>query len=180
MDRRVVDISYRYLVEHEVDGSDRSNLIDSPEDEVFPIRERLGEAAMNAQIRDGTLRFDAQSEVPLPWFPDCLEVLSVHLSEYITGLDLAEGRNAEGIRVQVELRKYAGRRGDVIAVPLTHEIDFRRGAAAHQLIQAPSLQRGDASCVRPCARRCCHRRARSSRGRRRGPSPRRWSGWFRA
>lgn len=127
MDREVTSTRYRYLLRHEVDGSDQSNLIDSLEDEVFPIREILGEAVMNAAIKEGVLNFDHESDTRLGWFADCFEVLSVHLSEYIIGLEIAEGRNAEGSRVQVELRKFAGCRGNVITVPMKHRIEFPSG-----------------------------------------------------
>ena|SRR5688572_4313695 len=127
MDREVKTIAYRYLLDQEIDGSDIENLIDSLEDEEFPIREILGEAEMNAAIRDGTLHFDHASDAPLPWFGDCMRVLSIYLSEYIVGLELAEGRNAAGFRVEVEIRKYVGCRGDLIGVPLRHSIDFQSG-----------------------------------------------------
>lgn len=130
MDREIKTIAYRYLLEHEVDGSDAGHLIDALEDEEFPIREIIGEKQMVALIRDGMLRFDHPSDSPLPWFGDCLRVLSIHLSEYIIGLEFAEGRNAADFRVEVEIRKYVGRRGDLIAVPLLHTIELQTGDIA--------------------------------------------------
>jgi hypothetical protein len=127
MEREIVSRAYRYLLSLEVDGSDRENLVDSLEDEEFPIRERLGEAEMVRQIREGELRFDCLSEARLPWFAGCIEVLSIHLSEYVIGLELEEGRNKEGTRTHVAITKYAGRMGDVIAVPLDHRIEFPSG-----------------------------------------------------
>jgi hypothetical protein len=127
MDREVKDVAYRYLLEHDVDGSDAEHLIDALEDEDFPIREIIGEARMVAQIREGQLRFDVESNERLPWFPDCMRVMSVYLSEYIVGLEIAAGRNKEGSRVEVEIKKYVGRRGDLVAVPLTHTIAFPSG-----------------------------------------------------
>lgn len=127
MDRQVVSIAYRYLLEQEIDGSDIEHLIDALEDEDFPIREVLGEREMNAAIRESTLRFDHPSDTPLPWFGECLRVLSIYLSEYIIGLEFAEGRNAAGFRVEVEVRKYAACRGDLIAVPMKHNVDFKSG-----------------------------------------------------
>lgn len=90
------------------------------------MREVLGEAQMLAQIDAGELRFDVETEERLPWFTQAVEVLSVHLSEYIYGLEIAEDRDGDGKR-QVEILKYIGRRGDVIAVPLTHTIEFPSG-----------------------------------------------------
>lgn len=127
MDREVRSTLYRYLLDLEIDGSDRSHLIDALEDEEFPLRELLGEKAMVEQIQEGELKMDVTSEKPIRWFAKVIEVLSVHLSEYVIGLELAEGRNAEGTRVQVEVRKYAGRMGEVIAVPLEHKIEFPSG-----------------------------------------------------
>jgi hypothetical protein len=128
MDRDVVSRAYHYVLDLEVDGSDRENLVDSLEDEEFPIRELLGEAEMVRQIRDGKLELDHGSSVRWPWFSQCIEVLSVHLSEYVIGLEIEEGRNKEGTRAQVTITKYAGRMGEVIAVPLRHRIEFPSGA----------------------------------------------------
>jgi hypothetical protein len=130
MDREIVSVAYRYLLEQEIDGSDIENLIDSLEDEEFPIREALGEREMNAAIREGVLRFDVTTDHQLMWFGECLRTLSVYLSEYIIGLEVAEGRNAAGFRIEVEIRKYAGCRGDLIAVPLLHTVDFKSGDIA--------------------------------------------------
>lgn len=130
MDREVKSIAYRYLLDQEIDGSDIEHLIDSLEDEEFPIREELGEKEMNQAIRDGVLRFDHTGDAQLHWFGECLRVLSIYLSEYIIGLEIAEGRNAAGFRVQVEIRKHAACRGDLIAVPLKHTIDFKSGEIA--------------------------------------------------
>lgn len=127
MDREIKSIAYRYLLELEIEGSDIENLVDSLEDEEFPIREVVGERAMNAMIREGLLRFDHASDEVLSWFGECMRVLSIHLSEYIIGLELAEGRNAAGFRIEVEIRKYVGCRGDLIGVPMKHAIDFKSG-----------------------------------------------------
>src|SRR5919205_849892 len=102
MDREIKTIAYRYLLQQEIDGSDIEHLIDSLEDEEFPIREALGEREMNAAIREGELVFDVTVDHQLKWFGDCLRVLSIYLSEYIIGIELAEGRNAAGFRVEVE------------------------------------------------------------------------------
>lgn len=127
MDREIKTIAYRYLLSQEIDGTDAAHLVDSLEDEEFPIREALGEAKMNQEIRDGLLEVDLDSDRPLPWFAECIRTLSVYLSEYVIGLEVAEGRNAEGSRIQVEARKMIGRRGDLIAVRLKHRIEFPSG-----------------------------------------------------
>src|SRR5688572_29923579 len=85
----------------------------------------MGEDVVNAQIRDGNLLFQSETTERLPWFRDVISVLSIHLSEYIYGLELAEDR--EGGKRRVEILKYIGRRGDVIAVPLTYTIEFPSG-----------------------------------------------------
>jgi hypothetical protein len=130
MDRQVKNVAFRYLLEQEIDGSDIEHLIDSLEDEEFPIREIVGEQEMVAMIREGTLRFDFPTDDQVPWFGECLRVLSIYLSEYCIGLEFAEGRNAEGSRVAVEVRKWVGCRGDLIAVPLRHKIEFPSGDIA--------------------------------------------------
>lgn len=127
MDREIKSVVYRYLFDLEVDGSDAEHLIDALEDEEFPMREILGEREMNTMIRESALHFDQESHAPLKWFGESLRVLSIYLSEYIIGLEFAEGRNAAGFRVEVEIRKYAARRGDLIAVPLRHSVDFKTG-----------------------------------------------------
>jgi hypothetical protein len=127
MDREVVRSAFRYLLELEIDGSDRENLVDSLEDETFPIRELLGEAEMVRQIREGELRFEHGPGPRQAWFAGCIEVLSVHLSEYVIGLELEEGWNAQELRTKVAVTKHAGCRGEVIAVPLAHRIAYPSG-----------------------------------------------------
>ena len=116
--------SYRYLLSHEIDGTDQGHLIDALEDEEFALFDVLGEDVVNAQIREGTLEFQTETTSPLPWFREVISILSVHLSEYIYGFEIAEDR--EGGR-RVEILKYIGRKGDVIAVPLTYTIEFPSG-----------------------------------------------------
>jgi hypothetical protein len=127
MDREVKTVHYRYLLQQDVDGSDAEHLAHALEDEEFPIREVLGERMMNHQIKEGLLTFDVESDERLLWFPECLRTLSIYLSEYVIGLEFAEGRNAEGSRVSVEIRKHVGRTGELISVPLHHSIDFPSG-----------------------------------------------------
>ena len=117
--------SYRYQLEHEIDGSDQGHLIDALEDEEFALFEAMGEDEVNRQIKDGKLEYRAETTERLPWFRDVISVLSVHLSEYIYGFELAEDR--ESGKRSVEILKYIGRRGDVIAVPLTYTIEFPSG-----------------------------------------------------
>jgi hypothetical protein len=116
--------SYRYLLSHEIEGSDQNHLIDALEDEEFALFDELGEDVVNAQIREGKIEFAKETESRLPWFREVISVLSVHLSEYIYGLEVAEDRES-GRRI--EILKYIGRRGDVIAVPLTYTIEFPSG-----------------------------------------------------
>lgn len=116
---------YRYLFAHEIDGADQNHLIDALEDEEFALFDVLGEEEVNEQIRSGELKFESETETRLGWFRDVISVLSVHLSEYIYGLEIAEER--EGGKRRVEILKYIGRRGDVIAVPLNYTIEFPSG-----------------------------------------------------
>ena len=104
MDREVKTVAYRYVLDQEIDGSDAEHLVHALEDEEFPIRELIGEAQMVAQIKDGALAFDHASSERLAWFGECIRTLSVYVSEYIIGLEFAEGRNAEGSRIEVEIR----------------------------------------------------------------------------
>lgn len=116
--------SYRYLLSHEIDGSDQGHLIDALEDEEFALFDLLGEEEVNRQIRSGLLEFREETTSRLPWFREVISVLSIHLSEYIYGLEIAEDREAGR---HIEILKYIGRRGDVIAVPLTYTIEFPSG-----------------------------------------------------
>jgi hypothetical protein len=127
MDREVKTVLYRYLLQQDIDGSDAEHLVHAIEDEEFPIREIIGEKTMVEQIKEGMLSFDYESNERLPWFGESIRTMSVYISEYIIGLEFAEGRNAEGSRIAVEIRKYVGRRGDLISVPLTHSIAFPTG-----------------------------------------------------
>lgn len=117
--------SYRYLLDVEIDGSERGHLIDALEDEPFELRNILGEAQMNAQLKEGRLLYDGDATERQPWFGEVIEVLSVYISSYIYGLEMAETR-VDGKRT-VELLKHIGRRGERIAVPLTHTIEFPSG-----------------------------------------------------
>jgi hypothetical protein len=117
--------NYHYRLAHEVDGSDQSHLIDALEDEEFALFEEMGEDAVNQQIRSGELKFEKETNERLGWFRDVIAVLSIHLSEYIYGLEIAEDR--ETGKRHVEILKYIGRKGDVIAVPLVYTIEFPSG-----------------------------------------------------
>jgi hypothetical protein len=116
---------YRYLIEQDIDDSDASHLIDALEDEDLGLRDEIGEASLADQIRGGRILFDAVREAKLEWFKGTIEVLSIHLSQYIYGLEVAETRD-DGRR-RIEILKYIGRRGEVITVPLTHTIEFPSG-----------------------------------------------------
>jgi len=103
---------YRYLLVHEVDGSDRENLIDSLEDEDFPIREHLGRLRVMKRPdprRRAALRPSERQSPAL--VGEAVRTLSVYLSEYIIGLEVAEGRNAAASRVRVDIRKHVGAHG---------------------------------------------------------------------
>ncbi len=117
--------NYHYQLSHEVDGSDQGHLIDALEDEEFALFDALGEEVVNAQIREGELKFETDTTTRLSWFREVIAVLSVHLSEYIYGFEIAEDR--ESGRRTVEILKYIGRKGDVVAVPLTYTIEFPSG-----------------------------------------------------
>ncbi|MBK6684745.1 MAG: hypothetical protein IPG45_09745 [Deltaproteobacteria bacterium] len=113
---------YRYLLELDIPGSEAGHLIDALEDEPFPPRELLGEAELNRRIRDGELHFEHVSPERLGWFGEALATLSVYLSTYVTGLEIAEARDERGTRTHLEILKHAARKGERIAVPLTYQI----------------------------------------------------------
>lgn len=118
---------YRYLMDLEIDGVERGHLADAIEDEDFPLADAMGAEELDARIRSGRLAIDAETEDRLPWFAQTIEILSIYLSTYVTGLEIAESRDASGTRDGVEILKYVGRKGDVIAVPLEHTIAFPSG-----------------------------------------------------
>lgn len=118
---------YRYLFEVDVAGAERGHLIDALEDEVFPPRDLLGEAELNRRIQEGELHFEHVSPERQGWFGEALATLSVHLSQYVTGLEVAEVRDERGARTHLEVLKHAARRGERIAVPLTYTVAFPSG-----------------------------------------------------
>jgi hypothetical protein len=122
-----VATEYRYLLELDIEGSERSHLIDALEDEELPLRELLGEDVMVAQIKDGELHFEHESPTPLAWFPEALATLSVYLSSYVIGLEIAETRDERGTRTGLEVMKHAARRGERIAVPLQYRLAYPSG-----------------------------------------------------
>ena len=117
--------SYRYLLDVDIEGSERGHLIDALEDEPFELRRVMGESQMNAQIKEGRLQYDELTTERLPWFGSVIEILSVYLNSYIYGLEMVETR-VHGKRT-IELLKHIGRKGERIAVPLTHTIEFPSG-----------------------------------------------------
>lgn len=120
-----MSVVYRYLMDLEIDGVDRGHLADAIEDEDFPLADAMGAEELDARIRAGRLAIDAETDERLEWFARTIEILSIYLSTYVTGLEIAESRE-DGER-RVEVLKYAGRRGEVIAVPLTWSVAFPSG-----------------------------------------------------
>lgn len=119
-------MNLQYLLDLEIDGTESNHLADAIEDEPFPLTDLIGIEAVQAQIRDGRLLFETQSDERLPWFKDAIEILSVYVSSYVTGIELLQTHDEDGKR-HIEILKYVGRKGDVIAVPLTHTIEFPSG-----------------------------------------------------
>ncbi len=120
-------VLYRYLMDLEIDGVERGHLADAIEDEDFPLSDAMGADELDARIRSGRLAIDAEMEERLEWFGRTIEILSIYLSTYVTGLEIAESRDESGTRDQVEVLKYVGRKGEVIAVPVTWTVAFPSG-----------------------------------------------------
>lgn len=120
-------MTYRYMLDLEIDGVERGHVADAIEDEDFPLGDVLGWDVLDEQIRSGRVVWNVETEERVPWFGKVIEVLSVYVTSYVTGVEVAESRDESGTRDGLELLKYVGRKGEVIAVPLTHTVAFPSG-----------------------------------------------------
>src|SRR5260221_9072065 len=118
---------FRYVMNVEVDAMDLEPLQSGLEDEPgFQLGRLVGEKELGAMLADGELRFDLTVEARFHDFGACLEVLSVYLSEYLSGVEVVEELDGAGRRASVRCWRYVGRRGELIKVPLEHAISMGR------------------------------------------------------
>lgn len=79
---------YRYRMQVDVEPVDARMLRDALEDEPFGLRERYGMAEIERQITDFELVVDTSSMERWDDFQSDLEILSVYLSQYVTGHEI--------------------------------------------------------------------------------------------
>ena len=118
-------------MDHEIDAMDLESLTSGLEDEPdFSLGALLGHEALAAQLTEGALMFDVVTSERFEPFGKCIEILSVYLPEYVSGIEIAESLDGAGRRRGVECWRYVGRSGEVVRVALEHAIGFDRGVVA--------------------------------------------------
>jgi hypothetical protein len=118
---------YRYLLEHEVDGMEVEALNSGLEDERgFDLAALVGAEPLAEQLAAGMIQVDVARPERFDSFATCLEILSIYMSEYISGVEVAEDLDATGRRRGVRCWRYVARRGEVIKVPLHWALDLER------------------------------------------------------
>ncbi len=117
----------RYLMDHEVDAMDLEPLRSGLEDErEFALAALVGERALAEMLRDGMLRFDVTRPEPFAAFAKCIEILSVYLPEYVSGIEILEALDAAGRRRSVACWRHIGRSGELARVALDHAVSVGR------------------------------------------------------
>jgi hypothetical protein len=118
---------FRYIMDQEIDAMDLEALSSGLEDEPqFALGALLGEGGLAAQLAGGALTFDVAVPERFESFGKCIEILSVYLPEYVSGIEIAVDLDASGRRRRVECWRYIGRGGEVVRVALQHAIALDR------------------------------------------------------
>jgi hypothetical protein len=111
----------------EVDAVDLESLCSGLEDEPgFNLADLLGAKDLAAMLASGEIRFDVPRLDRFHGFGTCVEVISVYLSEYVSGIEVVEELDASARRTAVRCWRYVGRRGELVKVPLEHAISLTR------------------------------------------------------
>lgn len=107
---------YRYSLRVEILATDAAVLLDAIEGEPFGLAKRLGAEEINRQIRE--LQIDIQVTSPSRWedFESDINILSVYLSQDITGLEIHV--EPTGDAPKLEGWKIIGRRGETVRLKL--------------------------------------------------------------
>jgi hypothetical protein len=118
---------YRYLLRHSISGEDLEALTSGLEDErEFRLPELVGVDAVSAMLKDGELDVDVEVSERFFAFGGAIEILSVYLPEYVSGVEIAETLDLGLKRTRIECWRYIGRQGELVAVPLSYALSLTR------------------------------------------------------
>jgi hypothetical protein len=111
----------------EIDAMDLEPLASGLEDEPsFCLPALVGKDAFAHMLELSRLEFDARAKDRFHGFGESLSVISVYLSEYVSGVEIVEELDASGRRSSVRCWRYIARRGELVKVPLEHAIGMDR------------------------------------------------------
>src|SRR2546430_3422765 len=98
---------YRYVMSQEIDAMDLEPLVSGLEDEGgFSLAELTGKDALAQMLSDGDLTFDLTVRERFHGFADCISILSVYLSEYVSAVEVVEDLDAALRRSSVRCWRY--------------------------------------------------------------------------
>ncbi|HYV44357.1 MAG TPA: hypothetical protein VFA20_05815 [Myxococcaceae bacterium] len=118
---------YRYLLEHSIAGEDLEPLRSGLEDEQgFRLHELVGRAPLEQMLEEGELDIDTSTSDRFFAFGPSIEILSVYLPEYVSGVEVAETLDHGLNRRRIECYRYIGRRGELVTVPLEYAMSLDR------------------------------------------------------
>lgn len=112
---------WRYHLEVEVSGTDRTNLPACLECEELAIYRWMPREEVCRQIGEGRLVFRQALEEPLQAFPSDVATLSTYLFQTLRGIEVAERHVSETRTDDVRAWKVVARRGEWVKVPLVVE-----------------------------------------------------------
>jgi hypothetical protein len=122
---------YRYLLRHSIAGEDLEPLTSGLEDESgFRLGEVVGVPEVARMIAEGELDVDVQTTERFFAFGGAIEILSVYLPEYVSGVEIVEEFDVGLRRTRIECWRYIGRQGELIAVPLEFALTLTREIVA--------------------------------------------------
>jgi hypothetical protein len=105
-----------YKLHLEIHPTDAAVLRDALEDEPFGLRKRMGAAALNRMIEAFDIHIDSTSAERWEDFEKDIEILSIYLSEYISGTEI-QVEPTKGAPI-LHAWKIVGRRGEVVRLEL--------------------------------------------------------------
>ncbi len=133
---------YRYLIDHSISREELEPLQSGLEDEAgFRLAELVGKSALEQMLHAAHLEVDVTVAERFFAFGAAIEILSVYLPEYVSGVEVVELFDA-GLRpARIEVWRYVGRRGELLTVPLSYALSLQREVIAgkEDLVQLRQL-----------------------------------------
>jgi hypothetical protein len=107
------------LLRVEIEPTERETIASALEDEPFELGERVGRAAIERQLDEGTLSFEVSTVERLEHFERDVGMLSIYLPQYVIGKEvfvrptkgapildgwMVVGRSGESVRLALDVR----------------------------------------------------------------------------